>query len=311
MLNNFKPDSTLHKAYKIDGAVVLRSLLSHDFISVIQEHFQHLVSSPTDKYQSGFSRVGYDLFEDLDILNPLLSNPDFRDLMFALHEEELIFTQALGFELLANSSSGFPWHIGTQSFGFQRAEDFGCTIWIPLVNINPKGKRGGMKYVKRSDISGEFMYRSVDPKVFEILEKREAEGGELSVEEYKMLRDGPLNDPGMSQILGSYEVEPELALGDAILFDKNIIHSSVPLQSHDTDSRQALAIRFISPNSRFDHRRANRLEIPRRMLDFRGPTSFHLTLGLEDGQLLKDSPKLAPTLEKRWLVRPESEGFKL
>ncbi|MDA9019222.1 hypothetical protein N9I61_01745 [Flavobacteriales bacterium] len=296
-----KKYSLLRQAYHKDGALVLHGLLGDDFVSILTKHFQFLVSSPSDKYQSGFYRVGYDLFEDLDALKDVLMSPDFRELMFTLHREELIFTQALGFELFANTSKGFPWHIGTQSFGYQRAEDFGCTIWIPLMPIKPEGKRGGMKYIKRSDVSGAFMYRDIDPRVFQLLESREADGIGLTEEEYKSFRDGPLNDPGMRRILDAYQVEPELALGDAILFDKNIIHSSVPLNSESNETRQAIALRFISPKSRFDQQRADRLEIPRRMLNMRGPTNFHLNLGLEDGQLIKESPMFADKMHIRWL----------
>lgn len=298
---NFNAKTT-RTEYAETGAVVLRDFFNGEFIELIRERFGTLVSSPTDKYQSGFSRVGYDLFEDLDVLRPLLKNEHFRMHMYELHREELIFTQALGFELVANINKGFPWHIGTQSFGYQRAEDFGCTIWIPLIPIDPQKQGGGMQYVKRSDVSGNFMYRDVDPRVFEILEKREQTNESVTVEEYVAFRDGPLNDPGMKSILDTFAVEPKLDLGDAILFDKNVIHASVPMKPGVHSTRQALAIRFISPESRFDEKRANRLEIPRRMLDFKGPTRFHLELGLADGELLRLSPRLASTLADRNLL---------
>ena len=72
-----KKYSLLRQAYHKDGALVLHGLLGDDFVSILTKHFQFLVSSPSDKYQSGFYRVGYDLFEDLDALKDVLMSPDF------------------------------------------------------------------------------------------------------------------------------------------------------------------------------------------------------------------------------------------
>ena len=32
--------------------------------------------------------------------------------------------------------------VGVQSFGYQYAEDYGCTLWIPLHPIDTKGSGG-------------------------------------------------------------------------------------------------------------------------------------------------------------------------
>ncbi|MDM2974072.1 hypothetical protein OGY62_14915 [Citrobacter sp. CK198] len=59
-------------------------------------------------------------------------------------------------------NKGFSWHIGTQSFGYHHHQDFGYTIWAPLATINPRGQRGGMAYVPKNAVNGEYLYSHID-----------------------------------------------------------------------------------------------------------------------------------------------------
>ncbi|MHA7865852.1 hypothetical protein, partial [Flagellimonas marinaquae] len=203
---------------------------------------------------------------------------------------DMLHTQTLAFELKQKTSKGFPWHIGTQSFGFQKADDFGCTLWVPMVNIDNEKQKGGMSYVPKNIISGEFMYNDVDPASFRLLQQYMNSNKEISVEEFIELRDGPLNQPAMKRLLDYYSVTDNFEIGDALLFDKYVIHKSVMLDEGPISSRTALAMRFIDSNSRYDKKRADDLEIPRQLFNYNGPTRFHLEVAESDDQLILNGP---------------------
>ena len=139
---NFSIRPTDIDSFKSNGFLLLKGLLTKELIGYFSEIINDELQEPTDKYQTGFNRVRYDIFDKDSNIYEVLSNSTFKKVLSALCERDMIFTQALAFELKKSSSSGFPWHIGTQSFGFQRAEDFGCTIWIPLVPIDSSGQQG-------------------------------------------------------------------------------------------------------------------------------------------------------------------------
>ena len=187
------------------------------------------LTTPTDRYQKGFDRLRYDLCEGDEVIYELLAQPAFRDAMAKLTDKKLFFTQGVGFGLKKNVSTGFNWHIESQSFGFHRTEDYATTLWTPLHPIDTKGQRGGMRYVPRSAISGEYMYSHVDPAVFRCLNER-IEAGGIGFDEYVALRDEPLNSSGMNRLLEYFAIEDDFELGDALLFDKYVIHRSVVLE---------------------------------------------------------------------------------
>jgi len=300
---NFSIRSTDIDSFKSNGFLLLKGLFTQELISYFSGIINDELQEPTDKYQTGFNRVRYDIFDKDSNIYEVLADSTFKKVLSALCERDMIFTQALAFELKKSSSSGFPWHIGTQSFGFQRAEDFGCTIWIPLVPIDAKGQRGGMAYVPTNKVSGDFMYKCVDPSTFNLIQEKIDRNEDLYIEEFMQLRDGPLNDPAMKKMLDYYTVEDSFELGDALIFDKNVIHRSVKLSDGKLDSRPALAIRFTDAEARYDKKRAMDLEVPRKFWNYAGPTSIHLTVASEDGTLMKDSPLFKENLNQRLIKK--------
>ncbi|MHA7231306.1 phytanoyl-CoA dioxygenase family protein [Vibrio campbellii] len=129
---NFQITESDIKKFQQDGFLLLKGVFSQEFISTVKNKIDNDISAPSDKYQSGFSRIAFDLFEGDETIASLMTDTHFRKVMNQLSGKELLYTQGLGFELKKNDSKGFPWHIGTQSFGYQQAEDFGCTIWTHL-----------------------------------------------------------------------------------------------------------------------------------------------------------------------------------
>ena len=300
---NFSIRPTDIDSFKLNGFLLLKGLFTKELIDYFSGIINDELQEPTDKYQTGFNRVRYDIFDQDSNIYEVLADSTFKKVLSALCERDMIFTQALAFELKKSSSSGFPWHIGTQSFGFQRAEDFGCTIWIPLVPIDAKGQRGGMAYVPTNKVSGDFMYKCVDPSTFNLIQEKIDRNEDLYIDEFMQLRDGPLNDPAMKKMLDYYTVEDSFELGDALIFDKNVIHRSVKLSDGKLDSRPALAIRFTDAEARYDKKRAMDLEVPRKFWNYAGPTSIHLTVASEDGTLMKDSPLFKENLNQRLIKK--------
>ena len=146
-------------------------------------------------------RATYDFERDKSEVYELLERPYFRRALTELSECDLFLTTELCFEIEKNVSKGLPWHVGVQSFGFQPAEEFACTIWAPLHPVDTKGQRGGMAYVPQNVISGDFVFRQIEPAVVSTLEAKERAGIRTSVSEYFDMRAGILNSPTMCEIL--------------------------------------------------------------------------------------------------------------
>ncbi|MDO6704951.1 phytanoyl-CoA dioxygenase family protein [Photobacterium sp. 1_MG-2023] len=289
------------KKFQKEGFLLLKGIYSQEFVETIKAKIDSDITAPSDKYQAGFSRIAFDLFEGDETISSLMTEKKFREIMNKLSGKELLYTQGLGFELKKNDSKGFPWHIGTQSFGYQRAEDFGCTIWTPLVSIDNTKQQGGMAYVPKSKISGEFLYDDVDPVVFEMTQKKIEANEEISLEEFVHLRDGPLNDEAMKKILDFYAVQDDFELGDALIFDKHVIHRSVFLKDGEIEARAAFVMRFVCSESKYDKKRALNLEIPRKHFNYKGPTRFHLDVCDEENDLIKNSKLFKDDIKTRTL----------
>ncbi|UQA60617.1 hypothetical protein [Polyangium aurulentum] len=291
----------LIESYRQTGFILLKRFFSEEMVLHLRDKVRAELSTPTDSYQKGFSRLGYDLCSGDEMIYDLLRNWHFREVMWSLTGHRLFFTQGVGFELKKNVSRGFDWHIESQSFGFHRTEDYACTLWAPLHPIVTKGQRGGMRYVPKNIISGEYMYSHVDPAVFRCLQERIDSTG-IAFEDYVALRDGPLNSSGMNTLLEHFAVEDDYELGDVLLMDKYVIHRSVMLDEGPLESRDAFSLRFISETSRYDHARAHMIEIPRNYYGYPGPTRFHLDVCQNDGDLIVDSPFFADREQRRIAV---------
>ena len=298
---SFSLDNRKIENYNRQGFLLLKNFFSNHFIASLKNKIKDHLASPSDKYQSGFSRIKFDLFNDEAAIKSLMESAKFRNIVGTLTKRIMLYTQGIGFELKKNESKGFPWHIGTQSFGYQRAEDFACTIWTPLAAINTRKQNGGMAYVPKNIVSGDFIYRDIDPAVFDMLKVATEKQDNILLEKFIHLRDGPLNDPAMKEILDYFAIEDDFELGDALLFDKNVIHRSIMLEDGPLASRTAFAMRFVCAESRYDMKRANDLEIPRNYFNYTSPTNLHLALQIDDGTPIKDSLLFKHDLKTRLL----------
>lgn len=298
MNENFVLSEADIENYQTTGFVALRQFFSDEIVDYLRQRMNDQLKVPTDHYQKGFDRLGYDLCTGDQRIYELLADKGFRDIMARLTNHRLFFTQGVGFGMKKNLSKGFCWHVESQSFGFQRTEDYATTIWVPLHPIDTRGQRGGMRYVPTNIVSGEFVYSSIDPAVFRCMREHIGKDG-ISFEDYVKLRDEPLNSSGMNRLLEHYAVEDDFELGDVLLMDKYVIHRSVVLEDGPLDVRDAFSLRFIAEESRYDHMRAHDIEIPRNYFGYQGPTKFHLDICKEDGEMIVDSPFFDADREQR------------
>jgi hypothetical protein len=286
--------------FREHGFLKLKKIFSDELVEQMRSLSTSQVAPPTDNYGSGFSKLKYDVGNDDPKILALMGDPSFSEAMARLTEKRLFFTQGLGFELEKNKSTGFPWHVGTQSFGFQRREDAGYTIWTPLCHIDPDGQRGGMKYVSKNVLSGEFVYQHIN-LLPDYMKSELAAGRELTFDDFSSLKNSLLNSPQMTKLLDHFAVEDEFEPGDALIFDKYVMHRSVRLDEGTLPSRLAYALRFSPIDAKYDKRRVDALAFPRVTFNYDVGSHFNENVGTEDGDEVYGSPYFDDTREARTL----------
>ena len=297
--NSFELTQEQKQQFQRDGFVKLKGFLNPDVVSALLERIELEMNSGIPSYfkvDPQFYRAKYDFETAKDNVYQLLERSYFAKTLTELAGRDLFLTFELCFELEKNISRGFPWHVGIQSFGYQVAEEFGCTVWAPLHPVDVEGQRGGMAYVPQHVISGDFIYRQFEPAIVSALERKEKAGNRTSVKQYFEMRNAVLNSPAISEILELHQVEDNFQPGDALLFNKYVVHRSVMLGEGVLPRRAAYVMRFIDAGSHYDLQRAENLELPSRLygkglLPYKPITRQHIEIaeaGVQDGAILSE-----------------------
>ena len=264
--NEFAITRQQKQQFQTDGFVKLAGFFNAAVVDAlldrIEVEMEGRKTHNNRKAVSRFSRVAYDFETSKNGIFELLERPYFRHALTDLVERDLFLTFELCFELEKNVSRGFPWHVGVQSFGFQLAEEFGCTLWAALHPVDTAGQRGGMAYVPEHVMSGNFIYHYFEPAIVSTIEAMERAGVATSAEEYSLMRAAILNAPPMVDILEYHQVEDDFAPGDVLLFNKNVVHRSIMLGEGTLPRRAAHVMRFVEAGSHYDLQRARNLEFP-------------------------------------------------
>lgn len=289
MNSNFSPQPEHINAFRKKGFTKLENFLTSDTINYLKDRINYELSNSPGNFQTEFNRLKYDFETRKDVLYSLINQHFFQNTLTELTGRTLFFTFEICFELKKNESQGFPWHVGVQSFGYQKAEDFGCTIWIPLHPIDTEKQGGGMQYVPKNVVSGRFVYDDIEPALVSAMEKIISKGLPVSLSDYFSLRTGALNSPAMLEILEQHKEEDNFNLGDVLAFDKYVIHKSVKLDEGAIEKRAAFVMRFIDIDSRYDLRRAQNIEFPSRQFGYKAFTRSHLEIGRKDNELFSES----------------------
>ena len=268
--NDFLITPEQKEQFRRDGFVKLEGFLNADVVNTLLDRVDaEMTRGDLTNFKDSnlkddklFTRAKYDFETDKSEVYELIGRPYFRRALTDLGECDLFLTFELCFEIEKNVSQGFPWHVGVQSFGYQFAEEFGCTLWSPLHPINTEGQRGGMAYVPHNVIWGDFVYHQIEPAIISTMEAKERAGVRTSLNEYFALRHEILNSPTMCEILENHQVEDDFKPGDALLFNKMVVHRSIMLGEGTLPRRAAYVMRFIDAGSHYDLERARNLEFP-------------------------------------------------
>ena len=153
-----------------------------------------------------------------------------------------------------------------------------------------------MAYVLQNVISGDFVYHLVEPAIVSTLKAKERAGVKTSVGEYFAMRDGILNSPTMCEILENHQVEDDFEPGDALVFNKIVVHRSIMLGEGALPRRAAYVMRFIDAESHYDLERERNLEFPseqygKGFFPFKPITRQHIEIaeaGARDGDVLAE-----------------------
>lgn len=285
----FTPSAEQIANYRKNGFVKLEGFFPIEVVDYLRARVEAEMNNASSNFETEFRRLKYDFETDKTRLYDIIAQDYFKSTLTGITGHNLFFTFELCFELGKAVSTGFPWHVGVQSFGYQRARDFGLTIWAPLDPIDVDGQRGGIACVPQDVVSGEFIFDQIEPALVSTLEKKIARGCETDMDDYFALRSGVLNSPTMLDVLGEHAVEENFRPGDVLLFNKYVVHKSVPLLDGPLDRRAAFVLRLVDIDSRYDLARANNLEFPSRQYGYKAFTRSHIEIGLADGDLIRES----------------------
>ena len=285
--------------FRRDGFVKLEGLFNADAVNVLLDRVEGemdrgVVKNPQVNYM--FTRSKYDFETEKDLVYELMERPYFRRALTEIVEHDLFLTFEMCFELNKNVDRGLPWHVGIQSFSYQVAEEFACTLWTPLHPIDAKGQKGGMAYVPQNLLSGSYVYQ-FEPAIASTMRAKERAGIKTSITEYFKMRGAVLNGPPTVEILENHQVEDDFQPGDALLFNKNVVHRSVRLGDGPLPRRAAYVMRFIDAESHYDLQRAKTADFAEEqygegLSGYKSFTRQHIEIaeaGTYDGDLLAES----------------------
>ncbi|OKP06224.1 phytanoyl-CoA dioxygenase family protein [Xenorhabdus thuongxuanensis] len=193
---------------------------------------------------------------DGELLNEWLSMSIQKEkfkILSKIVEHNLIRTNDHVLEIAPNTHKGLDWHVGYYSFSYTQLEDYGCTLWVPLDNISRKQK-GGMKYIPKNKLNGQFIYQFANYffDSMRLLDPSEeynkiATSDKFMINSVTTFIDDNVNESDIEDF--------DFDIGDAFLFDKNVIHKTSEFLTGDLKSRMAIIIRFVSKDSLFDKER--------------------------------------------------------
>ena len=296
--NAFRITPEHKEQYRRDGFVKLEGFLNPAVVAALLDRTENEMgrAARSSVTTSSFSRAQYDFKGDKSDVYELMARPYFRQALTDLVEHDLFLAFEMCFEIEQNVNEGFPWHVGIQSFGYQFADEFACTLWAPLQPVDANGQRGGMAYVPQHVISGAFSYEQLEPAVVSTIRAKEQAGIRTTQKEYFNLRMGHYNVPPLDTILETHQVEDDFQPGDVLVFNKWVVHRSIMLGEGELPKRAAYVMRLIDAESHYDLERALYQELPvelysKGLFPYKPVTRQHIEIaeaGAANGDLLAE-----------------------
>ncbi|MGB0524649.1 MAG: hypothetical protein ACPGJS_16870 [Flammeovirgaceae bacterium] len=273
--------------YHEKGFTKLTGFFSQELIQHMYEIASKQIEYPKDDFYKGrlsglqFNMSNHTVYD-------LLQDAAFSKTMKALTEKKLFFVHDIGFKIAKNTDSGLGWHVGVQSFGYQRATDYGCSLWVPLIPIDNSKQKGGIAFISEKMVSGEFIFKYLRNAAVSTLKKSIQENEPIPHERFKNI-ENILNTPEMLEILNYHQETFDCNLGDVIIFNKQVIHKSIKLGDGPIDFRYAYVLRFIDFDATYDSHRVENLETTRNYYGNNPDKYFYNRLNLQEGDRIRES----------------------
>lgn len=180
----------------------------------------------------------------------LAQKSDFAATLCTLAGQPLLRTNNHVYEIVGGEHGGLGWHVGYYSFSYTQITDPGYTLWIPLSPIQTE-TRGGMQYIPRCVLDGMFLYRFA---AWHFDNLRDVPPGQSYIDTATSA-DSMVNAlPRLLEhaVNRAQVIEDTFDLGDALLFDKGVLHRSSPFVADELSTRMALICRFVGSEARYD-----------------------------------------------------------
>jgi hypothetical protein len=289
------------------GFAKLSGLFTNQIIENLRTLTSDQLKGPeeSDGFGKTFGKYAYDIGNESGYLKDILQSKSFQKVISKFIQKGLIFTQGVGFELRSEKSLGFDWHIGVVSFNYIRPEDKAWSMWIPLDEIDVDQQDGGLRCVSEQILSGRDAFkknRAQNKIMVDIIEKNIFGWPEEKINEYKQ----KARAQGVSSMLqgenlklaNENSVDYSFKLGDALLFNKNVFHRSVPLKAGPLKFRRAYVMRFLNLDAKYDRQELEASLSALRIISDKPPTSYGLLLSdLKDNEAIRSSRTL-----KQWKI---------
>ena len=280
--------------FRTAGFVRLRQVFSPDTIAYFQDLVDRRLHGGANEHEPA----------DHAYLLALIGRRDFQLSLSRLIGQPSFFTFDHALEFVRGATATYPWYSSAMTFGYQRPDDFGCSIWTPLIPIDPAGQRGGIANIPRTLISGRFAY-DMERVAVAAFETRDRWGKAITFEQFASARSAVLNNPTLADMFAALEVEDAYDLGDALIFDKHVIHRAVGLEAGPYDRRAAFAMRFVAADSRYDLPFAETLSYAKRRFGRPLAPTAHFDVSDTNGTLVVESERFDARDSRLVWIAPE------
>ncbi len=278
------------------GFVKLKGFLAPEAVQCLDKILEQELEDPKTADEYMFSKYKFDMKNNEDL--EIIQHPIFQSTLAKFCQCSLLYAQHLGFEIEKNTNPGFKWHVDTLSFVYQQLEDFACTLWIPLTQIDTNAQGGGMSYVSKEKLSGRFMY-DYTSILSSYVQDLQAKDAAPSKEEMERLEYFMVSSPEVDTILRTQAEMDDFELGDVLLWDKEVIHRTCLLTEGPINTRRAFVMRFIAADSTYDLDRVQKLKPFIDILNYDSYSTFALNVCQQEGELIIDSPLFKSTKAQR------------
>lgn len=159
-----------------------------------------------------------------------------------------------------------------------------------------------MLYVPKKKISGEFLYQH--NKLFSTYVRNcQEQGRTVPLESIQRCVSYSVSQsPEFEQMLDAQAESDDFEIGDALLFDKYVLHRSCSLGEGPLEARQSFIMRFIDTQSSFDSERLNGRILLHKKLGYSIPDTLSQLVGFADDKALIEHPMFGENIHDRIIL---------